>query len=73
MCFPLNYQAVAIGEGKKQDFANHVSPLVLQWKKKVIAKCNDLKLLLDFLSRNKDSLMKATPVWVRLRLISIGK
>lgn len=56
MCFPLNCQAVAIGGRKKQVFANHFSPLVLQWKKKVIAKCNDLKLLLDSLSKNKTTL-----------------
>lgn len=64
---------MAIDGGKKQDFANNFFPLVLQWKKKVIAKHNNLKLLLDFLSKNKDSLMKATPVWVRVRVISIRK
>lgn len=34
MYFPLNYQAMAIGQRKKQDSPKHFSLLILQWKKR---------------------------------------
>lgn len=33
MYFPLDYQAMSIGQRKKQDSANRFSLLILQWKK----------------------------------------